>query len=352
MGTVLILGATDLRNHPLLVRECHVNLWILPALLGKRYLLDLGMFIMNDHAARELQGVRLVVPFRSPETMCLVAHMEDRTPESWRVVFGSQPPPPEDARLRATLTRIDIPGLRTHSCWQLTFSRQLAGKREGYVRVRFASYEWPDCLDTFAGWLGLGSRLRLDLRLYDHREHDDFRALTEDLDRRLVPIENSYVYLVAPHVNRPELRSPEFSYIRILEDPLWRRYLQRRPARSRKMHVFAWKQRLTNGQSSSHRIFATLVPRGVSASAVRLISIGSGGFAVAVITLGVVHEVMGIGPPVFKPSLMPVQLAGLVGLIVSAALNLPVILERTWRWRVWLGAAGERIDRWWYGVRD
>lgn len=359
MGTVLTLGATDIQVHPASIGECHINLWILPAFLGRRYSFDVGFFLMNEHTA-QLDRLQLIVPMASPETpQCLVSYMEDKATDSWRAVFGQRPPPP-GSRIRTRLARANLEGLRMHSCWDVTLIPPIHPRSEGYLRVRFSSYERPACLDTFGGWFGLGARLRLDLRLFDYHELADFQGLPQDFDRRLIPINNSYVYLVAPHVNRPELYSPPLGYIRILEDPLWRGYLGRKPSlvrrQNRKMHVFAWKRDSANGRvNSPHRIFASLIPRGLLSTVTRAVGVASAGIALSALAFALLFPLLASTAPSQSPQALgpPVVTSLRVSLvtgIIALALSLPRLVGWISTWMRWLQTIHRRIDERLYAV--
>lgn len=358
MGTVLILSPAEIKKHPAVIRESHINLWILSAFLGKRYLLDLGFFLKNEHQKTAINSIQVLVPLPDPEAKCLVSHMTDVAEASWGVVFAGYQPA-ADVRMRCReLRRKSIKELQTHSYWEIGFDGEVGAGQERYVRIRFASYERPECLDSSGGWFGLGARLRLDLRLFDYREHAEFRGLGEDLRTKLIPIKRSHVYFVAPHVNRPELFSPNFSYIRILEDRLWERYLWRTTSwpnnRHRKMLVYCWRQGTQDDQAiSSHRIFATLIPRGFLSNANRLFSVVVGAIGVIFLSLAVLQPLITLQP--FQPSTTSTNLLSrvpLYSLILVIILNLPRVIEQVSKWFKWGRRLRRTIDEKLYVLRN
>lgn len=360
MSTVLALSVANIDAHPVAIRECHINLWILPAFLGKRYQFDIGFFLRNiDNMP--VDEIQLVVPLASPDAaQCLVSHMDDKAPEAWETVFGRKPPDAQ-TRTRTILERIGITELRTHSCWSLKLTQIIKPNTERYLRVRFSSYNQPACIDTFGGWLGLGARLRLDLRLFDYHELADFRGLPQDFNMRLIPIQHSYVYLVAPQVNRPELYSPPFTYIRILEDPLWRGYLGRRPSllrrRTRKMHVFAWKRQSDDQAAvAAHRVFSTFIPRGLPSTMGRVLSVGCGIVALSAAALALLYPL--IHPATAqKVTVVPVigftwwKVSGISAVVVFI-LSLPRLVGWVSTWARWMQNARSWADEKLYAIRD
>ncbi|MCK4792477.1 MAG: hypothetical protein KAV87_52595 [Desulfobacteraceae bacterium] len=263
MGTILILRPDNFSAEEIRISESHINVWLLPALGGAYHILDIGFYLENSHRERNINEIQAIVPLRNPETSCLITQMENQSPQSWRVIFRGKEP--LDRTVLSTFEPMDDPQSvpKSYSRWKVKFDPPINPGEEKYIRIRFSSYYRPAYLDFYGGWLGFGRRIRVDLRLFDHREHAEFLNMPEHLEGKLIPIQRSNVYLVASQARHPELFSPEFAYIRVLESQLWLDYLGRKPnlirPHKRKMHIFAWKREKEESALSidSHRIFVS-----------------------------------------------------------------------------------------------
>jgi hypothetical protein len=349
MGTIVVYKDPDSQDNDPRIDECHVNLWVLPALMGTRYLLDLGFYLENRGTSGSLQKLRLVVPMADPEPYCLVSRMEAK-PQSWDVIFSptSRVIANRAVRKAVTLEKQEelSKKLEKHSVWRLTLSpTSLQPHETGYVRTRFGSYTRPACLERIRVSGGLSSEDRLDLRLYDWREIAELQEVATHFRDLVVPVEKSFVYVVAPRVRTVDLCSPSLAYIRVLEDRLWRLYLGRRLSfcrSARKMLVFSWKR--TDGTNSGpHRIFATLVPGSSRRRALSTLR-----FALTVIVL------LAGGALAWQQA---VRIYGgspwnlLILVLAFVLLFLPVLIKRISIWNSYIESAYSRLDEWMYGVR-
>ena len=279
MGTVLIMKPENFSTQELKISESHINIWLLPALGGTYHILDVGFYLRNSHSAQKIDQVQTIVPLRNPEVSCLVTLMENRSPQSWRVIFRGKEP--LNRTVRSKFEPVEDPKSvpKTYSRWKVLFDPPINPGEERYIRIRFASYHRPAYLDSYGSFLGFGQRIRIDLRLFDHREHAEFLNVPEHLEDKMIPIQKSCVYLVASHVRHPDLYSPEFAYIRILESPLWLGYIGRKPnlfrPKSRKMHIFAWKREKDESLPplDSHRIFISFRTSSIPLLGVRILNL-------------------------------------------------------------------------------
>ncbi len=246
-----------------------------------------------------------------------------------------------------------------HSIWKVVFSPEVTRKQDRYARIRFSSYARPAALDFFGPLFSFVRRERLDLRLYDARELAELQDVSDRIHREIIPVGNSYFYFVAPHVLRPDLYSPSLDYIRVLEDPLWRRYLGRKPSlfarHTRKMHVYAWKRNADPSSESPQRIFATLVPYGFNGTVIRAVELLFWFTSVLALILIIGSRVSpSIHALYDRASNATLQNVGssliFAALISFVLVEFPKMLDGISRWSVWIATAREWLDNKIYGL--
>jgi hypothetical protein len=244
------------------VPELHVNLWVLPGLLGRHVVfLDVGMHLQASEEA-PLTDVTLLIPGRTVNQVTDLGNALTH-PHVAQLIFGER----VDVRggdlhfkkvdVRGGDVRfsegeaipiwhISMAGTRkddarsgaTFSRWNVQFANPLRDK--AYLRLRFQIH--PRChMLLIRGFGMLASRILVDFRVSDLR----MSAVVPDgaiYQQALLPIGKLYCYIVLPTRFDTPGDSPSVRYIRIFEGTVWEPYLGRATylLRPGKLTVYCW----------------------------------------------------------------------------------------------------------------
>jgi hypothetical protein len=232
------------------VPEVHINLWVLPGLLGRHVVyFDIGIHLCADPAV-PLESFCVVLPaattdevtdladvFKNKDAAQLIfGERVDVMAEQLKFIDGESVP---ILRISSSLTcRDNKKSSPSFSRWDIRLARPLTTK--GYVRLRFRIRTRGHML-LMRGYGMLASRILADLRVSDPRESATVPdgALYEEA---LVTIGKLYCYVMLPARFHSPSASPEMHYIRILEGSTWEPYLGRATylLRQGKLTVYCW----------------------------------------------------------------------------------------------------------------
>jgi hypothetical protein len=263
---------------PFSVAHCHINLWVLSALGGNRYFLDVGLNIQAGQQAN-VAGLQLALPFGTDKN-----GLQDLTnlltqPQIADLIFGV-PTQCNDKQISfnkegqaytLTLTSVlaenshdgsrRIEGKRFYSLWELKLATPIPPNEKRYFRVRF--------LVSSIGrtWLREGRAVLFDMRVADIRESVGVTELNKRKDH-IVAIDKLYLFLIAPTLLELRRTEPPTHYMRLLEGGVWKPYLRRRSSLlgTDKLTIHQWRGEGISAQSP-YRVFASFRRQPVHVSA-------------------------------------------------------------------------------------
>jgi len=233
---------------------CHINLWALPGLLRPHFYCDVGLKF-RVHGGRPIQQLRVLLPFgTSPDGFSDLSPAM-RHPDVSRLVFGEPVSVSENAVLSYRDQRLQLlavsgrsspvtagSGRTIESLWTLDLAQPATTGTTYYVRFRFLM------TDLGATWLWqrglvfkrIGSKV--DFRVSDVRETSTTLGSNES---SILPIEDLYLFVIAPWSLQARSISPALRYMRVLEGTAWIRYLETaiRPRSSTRLVVYYWRMR-------------------------------------------------------------------------------------------------------------
>jgi hypothetical protein len=234
--------------------RCHINIWALKGLYGRRIVFDVGIAIRAkppekvdpDKKPTVPRSIRLALPFtvfgvdeKAPAEISehsfepLDEQILDQ--KSATLVFG-EPVVVDgnhhtisfrDVVLRAArASATPAPGRRTltGSVWTVRWDEDLLGKdlvnKELYLRMRFH----PDNIQEV--WSASSDGALFGLRICDARETSD--STWGSLDNYILPIDRLNVLAIVPAHLKQRAVSPAPKHVRLLEGESWEDYLKRK----------------------------------------------------------------------------------------------------------------------------
>ena len=243
---------SDRTPAPFQVEKCHLNLWTLGGLFGYRVCyLDVGLLLAAGDEDTDSFRLALPVATRPNALRSLRDEMRDATVGSLifareEVVFGDSvvidnEKVPLLQVANANCSRSDHPDRRNFSEWRIALSEKLAAGRSGYLRLRFVVHT-PGRVWLWRPSLPLRGGAVVDVRVSDEREAQTVPD-ADELTRKIVPLEELEVFVIAPAAFEAAAVSPEPRYIRSLEGRVWEGYLKRSTdmRRAAKFLVYRWK---------------------------------------------------------------------------------------------------------------
>ncbi len=279
MATIL----TRLPGDAIRIKECHVNVWTLPAFLGELHYIDIGLWMENAGKANVSQfQIGVPAELDDRDAYCLVTRIRDAL--SWQLVFPDvtqqiqQGPAYSDQTLlraglgqfpltRVTVARQEGEDLgRDFSLWAVRLTRPLPPGETTYVRFRFATRGTADrpfgCLQRSKD-LWVFERVKTyDIRVNETREQPAF-AIAAHLIENLPEIGIVRVFLITGGAYSPRAMSPDPRHTRLLEGGVWEDYLQRRLtvfpwSRPPKLVIYSFKSPWEDASKEEFRTFASL----------------------------------------------------------------------------------------------
>lgn len=249
MPLFAVLGEQDVVFR---LRKCHLNLWALPGILRTHFYCDVGLKVSVGEG-KPLSRVRILLPFGTREDGLTDLSDLIREPNVSRLIFGEPVQVTDngvltyrDETLRVrSISAADKPtnsgrGRTAESLWTLKVQPAASIGSDYYLRARF------EISDLSATWLwkrGLVLKrigANVDFRVCDVRETSTTLGSEEG---SILPIENLYVFVVAPLSLQAQSFSPPLRYTRVLEGRAWARYLESAvtPRPSTKLVVYYWR---------------------------------------------------------------------------------------------------------------
>ncbi len=253
MGFFAILKDPGDPTNGFSIRECHINLWALRGLFGRRnFFWDVGLRVRAG--TTPFQNFQVALPSGMPKSALTDLYDKLLDQKIGRLIFshavnvvngdtidyGSGPLrlshiPPTDARIDETKSDDEF------TLWNLRVATPVPASTECYLRIRFAVtsigrvWTWKRFLFARCGSL-------IDVRFLDLRETSHVRD-GESLQDRIVPIEKLNFFVIAPSFYHLVATSPSVHYIRILEGQEWEAYLRRRVALffREKLTIYQWR---------------------------------------------------------------------------------------------------------------
>jgi hypothetical protein len=243
-----IAVASDARDS-VKIQKCHLNVWSLPLLFGRRStLLDIGLAL---EVHESIDRLTVAVPGSIVDDRIEDLYERMREPRVAGLIFAADPTIKGDlidwgigdhrlAQLDLTSCQPSKPDHRQFSAWRVAFAEPLSPGDRYYTRFRIHLRPSPRMIGG-GRWPVLRRRLTIDLRLADWREAwtvGDAGALT----RQIVPIAHADVFVIVPMVYSQAEISPTPKYIRLLEGAVWESYLRRATnlRRTQKLVIYRW----------------------------------------------------------------------------------------------------------------
>lgn len=287
MGYFAVLKSSD--TDQFTIGRCHLNVWVVSGLVPGRHLLyfDVGVEVQAS-GSNPVSSFQLLLPFRVEVGMARDAFItcQDLFPNiveqsTAELIFGgpvsvtTAGPNGRDYQLTSTtappltVARMDVTRAKAVddfkedddcSLYELYPQAPVAAGEAKYFRMRFRVFQ-TEPLWNPKHYLG---GVVVDLRMCDVREsrHVDHEA---QLRPRIVEIQRSDIFLMAPENYQLAHCSPETKYIRVLEPYAWRAYLAGaafRPGPTRYL-VYSWRSRadargndVPIDQDAPYRVFA------------------------------------------------------------------------------------------------
>jgi hypothetical protein len=244
----------DRDNKAFDIPVCHLNLWVLPSLLGHCFQFDVGICIRANEDG--LTGFLLALPFTVAKDGIEDLHDLVLSPEIAQLIFGEPVVVKGETISYGTVKDLKVGRIfaqkcsevpvwsnRTKHCsvWKIDLASVLNREDEQYVRLRFhvegLGRRWTPKRSLLAN-----NGAVMDFRVADIREAQegmDWAALQD----RIVGIEALYAFTIAPVSLQFRSASPDLRYMRLLEGDAWEPYIRRRTGLigSRQLLIFYWK---------------------------------------------------------------------------------------------------------------
>src|ERR1035438_4562491 len=221
------------------VVACHLNFWILPGILGRKFLLDVGIRIKAAEDGLTAFLVTLPVAVSGEGVMDL--HDVLLNPGTAELVFGRPINIRGQTISYANVKDLDVGRIsekkstqledwsdsRQSCCaWRIELADTLNAGQEQYLRFRFPVEHAGNLWLPKRTLLALNGAL-IDLRVADIRESQEARDWASFRDR-IVPINKLNAFVVAPVSLHLRSASPMLKYVRLLEGLAWKPYIRRR----------------------------------------------------------------------------------------------------------------------------
>jgi hypothetical protein len=251
------------------VDECHINLWSLGGLFGRRtYFFDIGLILTVNDLNSKVDTIRISLPFRTlgdkSEWKDLASTIKS-DPQTAQLVFGrpasifgdlisfrpgvaGNPNPKLPLKLvtvrEATQSSEFGPTIWTLKLTeQVTHANTVGANQQVYLRVRFITKN-PNRMWT---WMNSKSVGIADFRVGDTREilARESGASLDILEKWFVPIRSIRAFLIIPCDLLFRTSSPTVHYIRMFEGKIWHNYLARAVTLfgTRKLMIYQWRNK-------------------------------------------------------------------------------------------------------------
>lgn len=255
MGFFAVLSETETPDFEVI--HCHLNLWSLGGVFKHRnFYWDVGLRLRaTDQKA--VSKFSLALPFGTEnedlqdlkELMINQAISElifggpvtiGATSDGPTIVYDELAPVQVVSIDRAASDRDSRRSVKDFSVWNLTLANQVRPNAEAYLRLRFKirnhgrAWQWKRSLFAKYGAL-------VDLRVADVRETWNVRD-GEALKKRIIPIKEIFLFVIAPTWLQSRQVSPPTKYLRLLEGRAWKPYVgNASDIQMGKLLVYYWK---------------------------------------------------------------------------------------------------------------
>lgn len=225
-------------HRELIVKTCHVNVWILQSLSwNPDFHFDVGLELSGLSDITEATFA-LYLPFKIDECTEITAKFFDK--ELAGLVFGEAVSVSRDdvlttadrslTLLRDTEHKHDSStSTPTQSIVTVTVKAAFTDEsRSYYTRLRFRTKSLGRLWQPKHSLKRTNGAI-IDLRFFDYRdwlETDDTRPNWA----QVVPIQRLQAFVIAPSVYQLRAKSPDLKYMRLLENHSWSKYLDRSPS--------------------------------------------------------------------------------------------------------------------------
>src|SRR5579871_396565 len=244
----------DRDNKAFDVPVCHLNLWVLPSLIGHRFQFDVGIRIRANEDG--LTSFLLALPFTVAKEGVEDLHDLLLNTETAQLIFG-EPVVVNGATVSyGTIKDLKIGRIFAQKCtevsqwssrskqcsvWKIDLASVLSRGDEQYVRLRFPVEGLGRRWMRKRAFLANNGAV-MDFRVSDIREAQEAMDWAS-LQDRIVGIEALYAFVITPVSLQLRSASPDLRYMRLLEGDAWERYIRRRTGliRSRQLLIFYWK---------------------------------------------------------------------------------------------------------------
>ncbi len=244
----------DRDNKAFEVPICHLNLWVLPGLIGLCFQFDAGIHLRANEDG--LTSFLLALPFSVAKDGIEDLHDLLLNRETAQLIFG-EPVVVKGATvsygtvkdlkvgrvLAQKSSEVPVWSNRTKHCsvWKIDLASVLNCGEEQYVRLRFhiegLGRRWMRKRSLMAD-----NGAVMDFRVADIREAQEGMDWA-GLQDRIVGIGTLYAFVIAPVSLQLRSVSPDLKYVRLLEGDAWEPYIRRRTGivRSHQLLIFYWK---------------------------------------------------------------------------------------------------------------
>jgi hypothetical protein len=280
------------------VRHCHINLWSLPGVLGRKIYFDVGVhFVALENNVKKFDValplvadslIDISTPLRDRVTSQLIFRTES---SQGRISFGAA----KDVEISQVNEEDCKAGTKKESdrsLWHVSIPEVLQGDQR-YFRIRFPVQHCGRMWNKKRHML-LNYGALLDFRVADTREAPGDPEWDSVRDR-IVPIQDLYVFVIAPLTLQMQSASPPLYTSRILEGDSWETYLNRK-TRGERMVIYQWNKnypattppRPEIDVSNPYRVFLDLsrevisvsVPAAIQSTVVTIVIIGGIGLLI------------------------------------------------------------------------
>lgn len=268
--------ARDPTDHTFEVSQCHLNLWSLAGLFGRRvFLLDIGLRIKAGGDG-DVSRFQLAIPFGIDEKGYEDLYEYFIQLRIAELIFG-RPVTVSASRIRieyfingktsfdeinvTPISRAEIDKKlsgKDSSFWTVNLTKPITSGSESYIRIRFKVrsvgrvWVWKRSFFAKNGAL-------VDLRIADIRGTQQ-KSEWKGIQDRIIAIKKLNLFLIASNSFQIRSASPELHYMRLFEGRVWEPYLGRAVDlfRTEKLVIYEWRNNSTISTTDPFRAFIDL----------------------------------------------------------------------------------------------
>lgn len=249
------------------VDACHLNLWSLSGLLGRRvFFWDVGLTLAASEEGEKkgVSKIDLLLPFETEPDAFKDLSNEILDQKVAHLLFGRSVTVKEDTNVVSFTGDAARPDLkiksvtatpdetfqkdkglrRAHlSLWTIEFKNEVGKNPKTYIRVRFRMRTQGRT------WLWMRSKrvALIDVRVADIRQivvPTEAGGKLKEFGEKFVPLSRLNVFVIVPGYLLFKATSPALQYMRLFEGEVWERYLGGRKAAlfgPEKLMIYQWQ---------------------------------------------------------------------------------------------------------------